>query len=182
MIIELNESHVNDIRRIVYSNKKYQGTIDFSFTERIANFHINNLLHDPNSTIFGYLNKDDIVIAFIDTISWPDKKNFTLATSSADQNYEQVKSPDSRWPHSIIALVNYTVQFYIDKGYTTGWTIRPSNPKWVPYTDAKECILRNYKMEIVYTVPKGEWPPEEYRLIQPKPLPLEENIVKIMLT
>ena len=180
MIIKLDTSHSEDIRRILTSNKKHQGVYDFTFANKVADAHIKSL-SNPNANVFGYLNDDNKVVAFIATKFWNDKENVTFSTSSVDQNENHPLSDGSRWPHAIIALVNYGVFYYQKQGVKYLWTIRPNSPNWVPYTNAKECVLRNFNFEAVCTVPANVNFPLEYQEVCALPLPMEQIIIKYML-
>lgn len=181
MIIELNTDHnKEDIKRILSSNRKYQGTVNFSFVNRIANYHINRLENNPDDHMFGYEDNERI-IAFLDTFAWPDGENFTLSTSSSDQDYFQKKSENSRWPHSIISLVNYAIFYYQNKGFKTAWTIRPNVDNWIPYAEAEKCILKQFQSEVVDIIPANTTPLDKYKLILSNKLPVEQQVIKIML-
>jgi len=174
----LTSNNKPDIERILLSNTKYQGTVDFStFRNRLLPYMMSRL-DNPDVTMFGY-EQDGQIVGILDTHIWDNRVEFTLQTSSVDQNIKLPLVENSRWPVAIIEMVNAAVEYYRD--CQVAWTIRPNNPKWVPYAAVEGCILKNMKSEIVATIPANTVFPKEYQQVVVGPIPVENHIIKIFV-
>jgi len=178
MIIRLDSSHGEDVIRVLTSNRKYQGTADFGeYSKKLSRWTADQLINSCHN-IFGYV-QDQKVIAFLDTSFC--RHGFCLLTSSVDQNEPHKLVEGSRWPIAIIELVNYAVRYYKIAGFRTAWTIRPDNPKWVPYIEAPTCVLKGCKTTIGLKVPANTPWSKEYDWLIPegKQLPVDNIVIKI---
>ncbi len=173
----------DEIVRIISSQPKMQ------LTQKLGTYRSNLLVAIISRLQHGSVNNfgafvDNKLVAFLDTNRWEtDFQNWSLGLGSVDKLIELPRSKNSRWPEVIIKLVNHAVKFYEAEKRNVAWGVRTTDKKWVTYDNEPECLLKDYKKEIVQKIPAWtnliEAYEGKYMYVSIGMLPSENNIWKM---